>query len=360
MSDTVRRPGQPLLSITIPTFNRAPFLAQLLECLLAESAGLPPAEIEIVISDNCSEDTTPAVVSGFQQRGLVCRYIRNAENIGSDGNFLRCMENATGQYAWVLGDDDLIMPGGLRGLVTLLGRADYDLVYLSSFGFSGDFNPSNTTLGGVRGDLTDRLGRYAEVVTDRAYFLGKVNSLIGLISVNIINKNRLLATPHPPIDGLRNTNLIQLGWLFPLLHREVTVLYLWERILAYRCFNSGGWGACEVFGVRLPRIAMQYFADEPDLTRALLNGTLRYWMLNSIIDIRRGQHGSMNQEDFAATIQPIFSGNWRFWIFIYPVATLPLPLANLAFALLNRVNRAARITQALRRHLFGHGQYLRP
>jgi glycosyltransferase involved in cell wall biosynthesis len=353
--NAAKRPGQPLLSVTIPTHNRARFLAELLECLLPQFAEMDETTAELVISDNASEDETAAVVAAFEQRGLCCRYLRNETNLGSDANFLACMRAARGQYVWVLGDDDLVMPNAIAQLLPLLERDEYELVYLSSVGFAGDGMLQRSRAE----EYVDRLGRFAEVVTDGAYFLEKVNALIGLISAVVVNKNRLEATVHAPLEALRDSNLIQTGWVFPLVHRRMKVLYVWQRLLAYRRYNNSGWGVCEVFGVRLERVARKYFREEPMLTRKLMNGVLRYWMCDSILEVRRGR-GGLNEEDFAAALHRTFARNWRYWVFVYPVARPPLAAAAAAHAVLAAVNRATRVAQGLRRHVWGHGRYVRP
>lgn len=350
-SATGCRPGQPLISLTIPTWNRAAYLAESLEHLLPQFAALPERQVELLISDNCSPDNTSAVVDSFIARGLPVRYVRNETNIGSDANFMQCVRLATGQYVWVLGDDDILLPGALTALVAALEQHEVDVVYLSSAGFTGNF-------GDARLETRDKFHRFAELVTDGAYFLEKVNSLIGLISVILINKNRLQARPHPPFESLRDTNLMQMSWVLPLVQPRMQVLFVWERLLAYRCFNSVGWGACEVFGVRLHQIARRYLPGQPQLVDALTNGTLRYWMCDSIMSIRSGQQEGMHNEDFAAMLQPLFGTRWRYWVFVWPVASLPLPLAKLVYRGLRVLNRFNRIRQAAWRHLFSHGRYL--
>lgn len=366
---TSRRPGQPILSLTIPTYNRAKYLGQLLETVLPQFAGITPDVAEVVISDNASEDGTRELVESFVARGLTIRYVRNEVNKGSDANFLQCLDLARGQYAWVLGDDDLLESHAIQSLLSLLAEDEYDLVYMSSYGFSGtaDVSGGPGTIGEEteaalqRGRVRkDKLGRFAEVVTDGEYFVEKVNALIGLISVLLVNKNRLEATAHPPIEQLCNTNLMQTGWLFPLVHRRMRVLYVWERLVAYRQFNSGGWGICQVFGVRLERIARQYFRDEPELAQKLMNGVLRYWMFDSIIQMRHGLHTTMNNEDFAGELRQVFARNWRYWVFVYPVANWPLAIADGWYWCLSLVNRLTRAAQAVLRHVFRHGRYLRP
>ena len=371
---------RPLLSITIPTYNRAAYLCELLDVLLPQLRG--ESRVELLVSDNASSDGTPELLEGFARRGLLFRLLRNVENQGSDANFLRCLSEARGKYVWVLGDDDLVLPTAVADLLSLLSQGerpvttrggasgrdaggDFDLVYLSSVGFSGPFRMPPAAA------LADRLGRFAEVVTDDAYFVEKVNALLGLISVVLVNKDRLLAMPHPPMEELNGTNLLQLGWIFPLLRpgpgRRTRVLYVWQRLVAYRSFNSTGWGVCEVFGVRLGAIAARYFGGliagsaRPELVRAVMNGVLRYWLSDKIYLIRTGaEHTGLNDEDIARLLRPLYRRNWRYWVFVWPMARWPLPMARAVRPVLTLANRLTRGAQALWRHLFRHGTYLKP
>ena len=204
LGDPMRRP---LLSLTIPTFNRSAFLFELLEALLPQIPN--DGSVDLLVSDNASTDATPEVVASFSGRGLPLRSVRNAGNIGADANFLQCLSLARGKYVWVLGDDDLVLPGAIPQILSLLRQGewkgsggDFDLVYLSSIGFTGPFVQPPAA------SVTDRLGRFAEIVTDGPYLLEKVNALIGLISVVIVNKDRLSAAPHPPLTDLADSNLL--------------------------------------------------------------------------------------------------------------------------------------------------------
>ena len=67
--------------------------------------------VEIVVSDNASTDGTREVVEAAATVYPIA-YIRNDANVGSR-NFLVSVEWASGEYAWVLGDDDLVLEGGL-------------------------------------------------------------------------------------------------------------------------------------------------------------------------------------------------------------------------------------------------------
>jgi glycosyltransferase involved in cell wall biosynthesis len=97
--------GNPLVTIAIPTYNRAGgYLPIALKSALAQTY----QPVEIIVSDNCSTDDTEAVVRGFGDDRV--RYFRQATNIGASNNFQLCLERAQGVFFQLLHDDDLIDP----------------------------------------------------------------------------------------------------------------------------------------------------------------------------------------------------------------------------------------------------------
>lgn len=111
-----------LLSIAIPTYNRAPCIGKLLDNILSQIKE-PKGEIEICISDNGSIDNTAEVVAGFNKKypGLV-KYNKNEKNLGFDTNMLKAIEMSSGDFIWTFGDDDSIADNGLNEVVNLIKR----------------------------------------------------------------------------------------------------------------------------------------------------------------------------------------------------------------------------------------------
>jgi len=122
---------RPLLSICIPTYNRARVLEGALRVLIPQVAAAGGA-VELVVSDNCSSDETPEVVSRAQALGAV-RFHRNEQNVGAAANISRlCDELARGEFAWLLGDDDLVLPGGVERVLSVLrGSPEVDYVFVN-------------------------------------------------------------------------------------------------------------------------------------------------------------------------------------------------------------------------------------
>lgn len=103
--------NQPLLSIAIPTFNRASKLeAQLtsLHQLLLKSQF--QENIELLVSDNCSTDSTQSIIKHFSslERKYIFSSYRNEINLGSDRNGGQVILRAKGRFAWYLADDDIV------------------------------------------------------------------------------------------------------------------------------------------------------------------------------------------------------------------------------------------------------------
>ena len=93
----------PLVTIAIPTYNRAEsYFPSALQSALSQTY----SNIEIVVSDNCSNDHTQAMVRAIKDPRI--RYFRHDPGIGQKNNYNFCFEQAKGSYVLLLHDDDLI------------------------------------------------------------------------------------------------------------------------------------------------------------------------------------------------------------------------------------------------------------
>lgn len=99
-----------LLSICIPTYNRSRYLSDLLSCILEQE----DQDIEVVVSDNASTDNTPDVIEKYRSKFSNFIYVRQSKNMGYDLNFLSAINNASGKYVWLIGDDDAIESNGIK------------------------------------------------------------------------------------------------------------------------------------------------------------------------------------------------------------------------------------------------------
>jgi glycosyltransferase involved in cell wall biosynthesis len=115
----------PLVSVGIPTYNRASSLYHALDSILAQDY----TPLEIVISDNASTDETEAVCRELSSRHNNVRYVRQLRNLGLTRNFSETLRHASGEYFMWLADDDFIEPGYLGACARVLAeRTDHALV----------------------------------------------------------------------------------------------------------------------------------------------------------------------------------------------------------------------------------------
>ena len=107
------------LSICIPTYNRAALIGKTLESIIAQATG----DVEIVVSDNASTDNTAEVIKGFTAKFPRLVYVQQEINKGADANFMNVVSNASGEYCWLLGSDDVMKAGALRKVLEELSAA---------------------------------------------------------------------------------------------------------------------------------------------------------------------------------------------------------------------------------------------
>ena len=106
--------NNPLLSICIPTYNRSNYLKVCLDSIISQFANKEiSGQVEIVISDNASTDDTQETIAEFKKKFSNIKYSRNNKNLGFDRNLLKVIDESTGKYCLILGDDDALFPESL-------------------------------------------------------------------------------------------------------------------------------------------------------------------------------------------------------------------------------------------------------
>lgn len=105
---------QPLVSVYIPAYNGAKFIAQAIQSVLDQTY----QNFELIINDDCSTDNTVEIVNSFRDNRI--HFTKNKKNLGLVGNCARCAELTHGVYLKVLNDDDMLMPTAIERAVKVL------------------------------------------------------------------------------------------------------------------------------------------------------------------------------------------------------------------------------------------------
>ncbi|MEH2146488.1 glycosyltransferase family 2 protein [Nostoc sp.] len=127
---------QKLLTIAIPTYNRAELLDKQL-AWLAQAIKAFEDECEILVSDNCSTDNTQEVIQKWQATlsNITFKSNKNSKNLGVVKNIMYCLNSTTTKYVWTIGDDDQIQDKAIAYVINKLRQHEnLSLLFLN---FSG-------------------------------------------------------------------------------------------------------------------------------------------------------------------------------------------------------------------------------
>lgn len=120
---------RPKVSIGMPVFNGEQFVAEAIESILRQTF----SDLELVITDNASTDSTREICERFARSDPRVRYHRFSKNIGAMLNYARVYALCTGTYFKWAAHDDVIEPQFLELCVkTLDENPDAVLAYPKS------------------------------------------------------------------------------------------------------------------------------------------------------------------------------------------------------------------------------------
>lgn len=305
---------RPLLTISIPTYSRASYLEILLGQLRKEVAALEdPDVVEVLITDNASPDNTEQVVLQSINQGLALRYLRNAQNIGSDRNIAKAFNEASGSYVLIMGDDDVLVDGALVTLLARLNQLSPGVLLLGAYGYELDFQTE-----------LPRVGNGYFELTSAGEFLRKAGAKITLISACVINKEII-----EPVDAnsFIGENLVQVHLVLRALLATTNSVICDEYSVACKRNNSGGYLYAEVFVKNLGDILDSYIThglsheDIFTFDSHLLRSHHPYYVWRNL------GSGQGALELSKTYFDNRFNSNVAYWILIKPMFFLPRPLA---------------------------------
>lgn len=92
-----------LVSVCIPIYNGEKYISRMLESIINQTY----KNIEIIVSDNCSTDSTCEIVNNYMTIDSRIKLNLNNKNLGYSGNLNKLIELATAEYIAVYHADDL-------------------------------------------------------------------------------------------------------------------------------------------------------------------------------------------------------------------------------------------------------------
>ncbi len=106
----------PGVSICLPVYNGAKYLAQAIESALAQTY----SDFELLIANDGSTDQSANIIDRFARQDKRIKAWTNERNLGHYPNYNACIERASGQYIKLFAQDDILQPEIIKRFVSVL------------------------------------------------------------------------------------------------------------------------------------------------------------------------------------------------------------------------------------------------
>ncbi|WP_442507916.1 glycosyltransferase family 2 protein [Novipirellula sp. SH528] len=107
----------PLVSVIVPNYNHAAFLRERIDSILKQTF----QNFELILLDDCSTDTSVAILNEYASHPKVARVEMNERNSGSPfAQWKKGFRFAQGSFVWIAESDDAAAPELLQTLISPL------------------------------------------------------------------------------------------------------------------------------------------------------------------------------------------------------------------------------------------------
>jgi len=260
-------------------------------------------DIELIVANNASTDNTDSIIKKYMLNGNEIKYINRIENIGPDGNFADCFNQAKGKYFWIIGDDDFLLSDTLYKIVAILKQDDYGAVFLNgSIGYTNEKDLLNYSL--VSKEVLEK-----QVYHDPILFFEHYNYWATFITGNIINRS-LIYNKINPLE-FANTYLIQLGWNIPAVFSSKKNMIIIDETIVCKGDNTGGYKLFEVFGKNYNKILDSLIKKGYD--KRIKSITNRHLIKTFFPVYSRSSVNKFEKENHIKILLPIYWHYKAFW-----------------------------------------------
>lgn len=219
-----------LVSVVLPTYNGSKWLSQSIDSILKQTY----RNLELIIVDDASTDSTPELIMSFASRDPRIRIISHKSNKKLPQSLNDGFAIANGDYFTWTSDDNWYEPTAIEEMVTALTNSKYDMViadinhyqdkeFLKVYetNCSVDSLSRANTIGACflyTREIAEKVGKYDTekfLVEDYDYWLRI------LLSGNILHLNRVLYNYRYHSSSLTSTRLNDIKYADLLLKYEV-------------------------------------------------------------------------------------------------------------------------------------------
>lgn len=138
-----------LVSIIMPSYNTAPYIAESINSVIAQTY----ADWELIIVDDaCSDNTDEVVADAIRhcERSEAIHYLKNDRNRGAAYSRNRALRKAKGKWIAFLDSDDLWAPDKLEKQIAFMEKNGYAFSYTRYEEMDENGNPTGTVVSGPK------------------------------------------------------------------------------------------------------------------------------------------------------------------------------------------------------------------
>jgi abequosyltransferase len=326
-----------VLSICIPTYNRSQCLSELLDSIIAQNV----PDIEVVVSDDASPDNTVSVVQDYLGKMPNLKFLPQPHNLGLDRNFTAVTAAASGDYIWLMGDDDRLEPGGAQRVLDALAR--WPGVTGLTLGVI-DYDVTMTHVTGVRATPETQL------ITGAGAVFGRIAELLGFMSAMVVDRKAWnSANADPTVRAMSNlyTQVYTMGLAVGERGQWGVVQ---EACVGFRSGNDqfkkklGWFDRLRVDAEAYDEIADLLFRNDPAARRAMRKRVFNTHIMARIVNAKTSEDISSTSEA-ARYLVARYARMSRLWVMGLPILFAPSKLMRkmrLAHQRLNPRSGSAR------------------
>lgn len=188
------------LTVAIPTYNSEGSISRLLDSIINET----DLEIDLLIIDDGSSDSTVSICENYQSKYNFIRLIALEKNMGLDCAYLKCILNCNTDYLWIIGHDDFILKGAMEKVFKKIEDGN-DAIYVN-FGVYDTLQKAVVNEGWIN-PLESSLINKSEFIEKVGLAFSFISSMV--FKVRSINKKALVEIPSynwaPTLNAISTT-----------------------------------------------------------------------------------------------------------------------------------------------------------
>ena len=181
--------GPVSLGICIPTYRRPVFLERCIRSAIVSAAERP---VRIYVADDAVDHSNDSLLAALCAEFGFIEVHRNTSNLGIDDNIQHAVDVCDCDYAWLVGEDDVFLPGAIARMHALLQEADDSFVF-ANYAYVGE-DPARSIAGPA-------LPVDGPVTMDAVRFLAAHLWAVGFIGACVIRRSAWAGTTAAPYKG---------------------------------------------------------------------------------------------------------------------------------------------------------------